>query len=520
MSIILATTWYPRGELPHLARVLPMLEEHYTRIVICLNPSDDASVQEQFTSGPYASDAHISFVLNTQRRQGRYLAIQNALQGPSDFIHYADMDRLVHWVETRREEWLHMLEQVEKADCTIFGRSEAAMATHPQSLITTEITSNRVVSHVLGREMDVSAGSKAFSRRAGEYLVQHGNPDNFSGADAEWPILLLRAGFSLQYIAVDGLDYESADQFKPRAATPEEQRQAAELYDRDPAHWAARVDIADKIIKSALETSQRKPEVVMEDKGQKDFDIKAVFDVDDYLYFYRETLTDERTEKEVSALVGLLEVDRPVKMLDLACGFGRHTNRLAALGHTMTGIDLTPGFLDIARHDAQDRNVQVDYRQGDMREIDFDKEFDRVLLVFTAFGYFSDDENLQVLVRIRKALKPGGLLVFDSHNRDAQTKSMLPYFVVEKEGNLMIDRYSFESMTGRWYNRRIVIRDGVRKDKPFFVRLYNASEIQALLVQAGLELFHIYASFDGQEFSADSRRMVVVARKPFGVPNY
>jgi SAM-dependent methyltransferase len=245
-----------------------------------------------------------------------------------------------------------------------------------------------------------------------------------------------------------------------------------------------------------------------------EFDFEAVFDVDDYLYFYRETLTDERTEKEVGALVSLLELDHPMKILDLACGYGRHTNRLAGLGHTMTGIDLTPGFLDIACQDALDRKVQVDYRQGDMRQIVFDQEFDRVMLLFTAFGYFSDEENLQVLINICNALKTGGLFIYDAPNRDALLKDLPPYFVMEKEGNLMIDRHTFDGVQGRLYNRRIVYRNGIRKDKPHYVRLYSASEVSPLLTQAGLRLHHLYGSFDGQEFTSGSRRMVVVARKP------
>ncbi|RPI33021.1 MAG: class I SAM-dependent methyltransferase, partial [Chloroflexota bacterium] len=119
-----------------------------------------------------------------------------------------------------------------------------------------------------------------------------------------------------------------------------------------------------------------------------EFDFEAVFEVDDYMYFYSESLTPERTDAEVAALLPLLELDAPMNILDLACGFGRHANRLAALGHRVTGVDLTPGFLEIARKDAQARGVEVDYRQGDMRRIDFENEFDRVLLLFTAFGYF------------------------------------------------------------------------------------------------------------------------------------
>jgi hypothetical protein len=61
--------------------------------------------------------------------------------------------------------------------------------------------------------MDVSAGSKSFSRPAAEHLVKHSQPDNSIGTDAEWSILLKQAGFRLEYIQVNGLDWESADQF-------------------------------------------------------------------------------------------------------------------------------------------------------------------------------------------------------------------------------------------------------------------------------------------------------------------
>ncbi|NJD58384.1 MAG: class I SAM-dependent methyltransferase, partial [Anaerolineae bacterium] len=163
----------------------------------------------------------------------------------------------------------------------------------------------------------------------------------------------------------------------------------------------------------------------------EEFDFDAVFDVDDYLYFYSEALTDERTEAEVSALVSLLGLDQPAKILDLACGFGRHTNRLATLGHTMTGVDIMPGFLEIARQEATRMGVLVDYQQADMRQITFEDEFDYVTILFTAFGYFSDEQNLQVLVNVSQALKVGGRFVFDSMNRDAIVKNFLPATVIE-----------------------------------------------------------------------------------------
>jgi len=243
------------------------------------------------------------------------------------------------------------------------------------------------------------------------------------------------------------------------------------------------------------------------------FDYDAVFDVDDYLYFYGDMLTDERTEAEVTALVQILELTVPMTILDLACGFGRHANRLAALGHQVTGIDLMPGFLEIARRNAAEKGVQVIYQQGDMRQLSFIEMFDQVMMLFTAFGYFEDEDNLLVLKNVARALKPGGSLVFDIPNRDVILNGFLPYIVTEKDQNLMIDRNTFDSATGRLYNRRIIIRDDVRKDKPFFVRIYNPTEISDVLDRAGLGVYKMYGGWDGQQISTDSRRMVVVARK-------
>jgi SAM-dependent methyltransferase len=244
-----------------------------------------------------------------------------------------------------------------------------------------------------------------------------------------------------------------------------------------------------------------------------EFDFEAVFEVEDYLYFYSEVLSNEVADKQVAFLVRRLGLDAPARILDLACGFGRHANRLAALGHHVTGIDLTPGFLELARKDAEARGLQVDYQPGDMRQIDFDQVFDHILLLFTAYGYFSDEENAQVLQRIGKALRKGGRFVFDVPNRDVILKDFMPYFVMEKNADLMIDRNDFDSLSGRMYNRRIVIRDGVRKDKPFFVRVYNPSEITALVEEAGMKIENILGDYDEETPVGKSRRMVILARK-------
>lgn len=250
-----------------------------------------------------------------------------------------------------------------------------------------------------------------------------------------------------------------------------------------------------------------------EEQDKLVFDVEAVFDPDDYLYFYEDVVSEERTNKEVDFLITKLKMDKPMRILDLACGFGRHANRLAEKGHKVTGVDITEGFLDIARAEAQNKNLDVTYLRSDMREISFDCEFERALLLFTAFGYFEDEQNYKVLENVSRALVKGGLFCFDILNRDAFLKNFLPYSVVAKGNDFMIDMNSFDALTGRNYNRRIIIRNGVRKDAPFFVRLYNYTEVKELLIKAGLTPVKVFGNWDGSPFTANSFRMIIIAKK-------
>ncbi len=246
------------------------------------------------------------------------------------------------------------------------------------------------------------------------------------------------------------------------------------------------------------------------------FDTEAVFNPDDYMHFYAPFLTDERTEREVQFLVRELKLEGSMRILDLACGFGRHANRLAELGHQVTGVDITPAFLEMARQDAARRGVHVEYVQGDMRNITYRQEFDRVLSMFTSFGYFGDDDNFKVLKNVARALKPGGLFCLDTMNRDRLVRQFLPCAVTEKERDLMIERNEFDPVTGRIYNRRIIIRHGRRKDAPFSVRLYTATEMAYLLKEAGFDRWWFYGDWDGSPLTLESRRMIVIARRAQG----
>ena len=241
------------------------------------------------------------------------------------------------------------------------------------------------------------------------------------------------------------------------------------------------------------------------------FDFEELFD-EDYLYFYAESLTLERTEQQVKLIWGLLGLEAGMSVLDLACGHGRIANRLAERGCQVTGIDKTAIFLNLARQDAAERKVDVEYIEGDMRSLPGNEHFDCIINWFTAYGYFEDDDNRKVLGEAYRTLKQGGKLLIEHQNRDAVLKNFHPAFVVERDGNYMIDQNRYDIFTGRSYTERIIIRDGQIRKLNLFIRFFTYTEIRDLLLQAGFKQVDGYGE-TGNLLQLDSRRMIVVAQK-------
>lgn|SRR5262249_25758036 len=243
-----------------------------------------------------------------------------------------------------------------------------------------------------------------------------------------------------------------------------------------------------------------------------EFDTEAVFDASDYRYFYDILLTAERTEQDVALIWSLLDLAPEVPILDLACGHGRIANHLASRGCVVTGLDITPSFLDQARQEAADLGISVTYVQGDMRVLPWSNQFERVVSWFTSFGYFDDNGNRAVLREAYRALKPGGRILLELNNRDLFLKTYQQANVVEREGNYLLDRSRFDILTGRNYTERIVLRDGRVRRFHFFVRFFTYTEISDWLRQAGFSSVTGYGC-NGNALDLDSPRMIVIATK-------
>jgi SAM-dependent methyltransferase len=235
---------------------------------------------------------------------------------------------------------------------------------------------------------------------------------------------------------------------------------------------------------------------------------------EDYLYFYADSLTDELSDAQAELLWDLLALAEGDQVLDVPCGHGRLANRLAQRGARVTGVDADPVFLAHARADAEARGVEVDYVEGDMRDLPWENRFDAAVNWFTSFGYFDDEGNRAWLETVLRTLRPGGRLAIDVHSRDVFMRNHSPGsgFVSERDGDLIVDRHRFDLETGRAETERWIVRDGMVRKTEYSVRFYTYTELRSLLLGVGFAAVEAMGH-DRRPLTLETRRMIVIATR-------
>ena len=143
---------------------------------------------------------------------------------------------------------------------------------------------------------------------------------------------------------------------------------------------------------------------------------EEVFDED-----YLRTLpfmSADQTLREVEFISRRSGAQAGARVLDIGCGYGRHAIELVQRGFDVTGLDLSLPLLIRAADEAQRRAMSINFVHADMREMEFEQQFDGAYSMLTSFGYFDDETNLRVAERIGRALKPGARFLLDIVNRD------------------------------------------------------------------------------------------------------
>jgi SAM-dependent methyltransferase len=227
------------------------------------------------------------------------------------------------------------------------------------------------------------------------------------------------------------------------------------------------------------------------------------------LYFERD---EGEARQFIHTLIGHLQPAPGSRMLDVACGRGRHSKLLASLGYDVTGIDLSPDSISYAH---QFEHELLHFYQHDMRLPAWINYFDYAFNFFTSFGYFATRrEHSDAVSTIVRSLKPGGTLLFDFLN---------VHFVEERlkhndEKTIGQTHYEIHRwMDANFFYKKIIVTDpGL--EQPFEsteqVAKLTLGDFTELLSFHGVQVTDVFGDYQLNRYDLHGApRMIIVGRK-------
>ncbi|MDO8055227.1 MAG: class I SAM-dependent methyltransferase [Candidatus Hermodarchaeota archaeon] len=248
---------------------------------------------------------------------------------------------------------------------------------------------------------------------------------------------------------------------------------------------------------------------------------------DDLALVYDEAIDwKNRLNRELPFLESLLEKRTPARILDLACGSGRHATALAKLGHEVTGLDASREMIDAAIRLTAKEEVTVQYLVGDMQEALnlLEAPFDLIVCLGNSLALLPDIDALKRTVGgIHALLAPTGTFVAQVLNFQEIRYSRFRFFPM-KSGTLTEDHdvvfaRFFEPFTNST-KVTLVFAGFIRLDKAWKTRV-NMHEVLQLdkpilvstLRDAGFQEPEIFGGYDGSLFSPlESRNLIAVSK--------
>jgi SAM-dependent methyltransferase len=223
----------------------------------------------------------------------------------------------------------------------------------------------------------------------------------------------------------------------------------------------------------------------------------------------------QETGDEVEELIGLLKPASKARVLDLCAGNGRHAIAMALRGYKMTGIELGPGAVTLARDTARNLGLGIDFRQLDVLHVSFEETFDGAYLTCAGISDFSPSDARTILQLVERALVPGGTFVGEYCDASAQRQAeSRAWQFVQAESSLFLDaphlqldeRFYDPATSAEVERAYIAPTDGRTREFTRCRQYYTEAGIRDLLESARFEVTAIAAG------SAPGLRKVVAKK--------
>lgn len=228
-------------------------------------------------------------------------------------------------------------------------------------------------------------------------------------------------------------------------------------------------------------------------------------------------LTHERTLAEVGSILSAVGLSAGDRILDIGCGFGRHSIELARLGFEVVGVDPSAAMIAAARRRAAGIQSPPEFVQTAGEEYRSDEPFKAVLCLFTTLGQANasaEIDNRRLVDRAYDLLEPGCSFVVEVPQRKAALANLKRQERFGAGEEYMLVERSYDRESGFLHERFQVVSG--RDSRTFLLKyyLFDARELDALLTGAGFAVRAIYGGYDRSPLRPESSILLAVADKP------
>lgn len=212
-----------------------------------------------------------------------------------------------------------------------------------------------------------------------------------------------------------------------------------------------------------------------------------------YLKEHKEYFSSKQLKKDVDFLVKSLKLKKGDKILDIACGNGRHTIELKKRGYDIDGLDFSGYLIRVAQKQAEQENLEINFYTQDIHKIDLKKKYNKIFLFFSDLRMLDIDQALR---NITKIMEENGMFLLDCDN----VFRVISYL---KENPKAPYKFDFIKM------ELTVDRDHHNKG----VRYYTFPELKRMFIDNNLFVSSVYGNYDTKKLNINSRRMIIVGKK-------
>ena len=224
--------------------------------------------------------------------------------------------------------------------------------------------------------------------------------------------------------------------------------------------------------------------------------------------------TEQQTQQEADFLEKVLRVSAGASIVDLACGGGRHCLELSARGYRLTGVDISPAFLAVARAAAAEQGLAVTWQERAMHDLPWEAAFDGAICMGNSLGGLDDTGITAFFRAVARTLKPASRLVVDT---GFVAESLLPNLKERDwgpEGDILyLAHRRYDPVQGRLNIDYTFIRDGRVEKKSGFGQVYTYKAFCRIIEEAGFHDIERYASTAQEPYRLGSPELFLVAKK-------